>query len=104
MNCCFRAWKKARVPIIYTTGYVFKSEAESGAWLYRFPEEQRHRVAAMDSPDLHEIVEDIAPGENDLVILKEKPSAFFGTQLQSILNHHKTLRAACARRRSTRSH
>jgi nicotinamidase-related amidase len=78
------------LPIIYTTGYVFKSEAESGAWMYRFPPEQRHRVAAMDSPGLHEIVEDIAPGEKDLVILKEKPSAFFGTQLQSILNHHKT--------------
>ncbi len=78
------------LPIIYTTGYVFRSEAESGAWMYRFPQEQRHRVSAMDSPDLHEIVADIAPREEDLVILKEKPSAFFGTQLQSILNHHGT--------------
>jgi len=78
------------LPIIYTTGYVFRSAAESGAWMYRFPPEQRHRVAAMDSAELHEIVSDIAPRENDLVILKEKPSAFFGTQLQSILNHHRT--------------
>lgn len=78
------------LPIIYTTGYVFRSEAESGAWMYRFPQEQRHRVAAMDSTDLHEIVADIAPREEDLVILKEKPSAFFGTQLQSVLNHHRT--------------
>ena len=79
-----------KLPIIYTTGYVFKSDAESGAWLYRFPPELRHRVSAMDSPDLHEIVADIAPQENDLVILKEKPSAFFGTQLQSVLNHYRT--------------
>lgn len=78
------------LPVIYTTGYVFRSEAESGAWMYRFPPEQRGRVAAMDSAELHEIVTDIAPRENDLVILKEKPSAFFGTQLQSILNHHRT--------------
>jgi nicotinamidase-related amidase len=78
------------LPIIYTTGYVFRSEAESGAWMYRFPQELRHRVSAMDSPELHEIVADIAPREEDLVILKEKPSAFFGTQLQSILNHHRT--------------
>jgi len=77
-------------PIIYTTGYVFRSEAESGAWMYRFPPEQRNRVAAMDTPELHEIVAEIAPREKDLVILKEKPSAFFGTQLQSVLNHHGT--------------
>jgi nicotinamidase-related amidase len=77
------------LPIIYTTGYVFRSEAESGAWMYRFPQDQRHRVSAMDSPELHEIVEDIAPREENLVILKEKPSAFFGTQLQSVLNHHR---------------
>ena len=78
------------LPIIYTTGYVFRSEAESGAWMYRFPPEQRNRVAAMDTPKLHEIASEIAPRENDLVILKEKPSAFFGTQLQSVLNHHRT--------------
>ena len=78
------------LPIIYTTGYVFKSEAESGAWMYRFPPEQRHRVAAMDTPELHEIAAEIAPRDKDIVILKEKPSAFFGTQLQSILNHHRT--------------
>jgi maleamate amidohydrolase len=77
-------------PVIYTTGYVFHSEAESGAWMYRFPLEQRNRVAAMDKAELHEIVAEIAPREQDLVILKEKPSAFFGTQLQSILNHHRT--------------
>ena len=79
-----------KLPIIYTTGYVFKSEAESGAWLYRFPEEHRQKFSAMDRPALHEIVPDIAPRTEDIVILKEKPSAFFGTQLQSILNHHKT--------------
>jgi len=78
------------LPIIYTTGYVFRSEAESGAWMYRFPPEQRNRVAAMDTPELHEIVSEIAPREKDLVLLKEKPSAFFGTQLQSVLNHHRT--------------
>jgi maleamate amidohydrolase len=78
------------LPIIYTTGYVFRSAAESGAWMYRFPPEQRHRVASMDRAELHEIVSDLAPRENDLVILKEKPSAFFGTQLQSVLNHHRT--------------
>ena len=84
------AVRELELPTIYTTGYVFRSEAETGAWMYRFPPEQRDRVAAMDRAELHEIVPDIAPRSRDLVILKEKPSAFFGTQLQSILNHHRT--------------
>jgi len=82
--------RELQLPVIYTTDYVFKTEAESGAWMYRFPPEQRHRIAQMDDPKLHEIVPVLKPHEDDLVLLKEKPSAFFGTQLQSILNHHRT--------------
>lgn len=82
--------RELQLPVIYTTGYVFSTEAESGAWMYRFPPEQRHRIAAMDNPQLHEIVPVLKPRNDDLVLLKEKPSAFFGTQLQSILNHHRT--------------
>lgn len=82
--------RELKLPVIYTTDYVFKTEAESGAWMYRFPQEQRQRIAEMDDPKLHEIVPVLEPHKNDLVVLKEKPSAFFGTQLQSILNHHRT--------------
>ena len=82
--------RKLSIPVIYTTDYVFKTEAESGAWMYRFPSEQRKRITQMDKPELHEIVDVLKPHKDDLVLLKEKPSAFFGTQLQSILNHHRT--------------
>ena len=82
--------RELKIPVIYTTDYVFRTEAESGAWMYRFPPEQRERIVQRDDPKLHEIVPVLKPRKDDLVLLKEKPSAFFGTQLQSILNHHRT--------------
>ena len=75
------------VPVIYTTGYVFKADSERGAWAYRFTEEQKEMISSFDNPDLHEIVDEIAPQEGEVVIRKAKPSGFFGTQLVSILNH-----------------
>ena len=39
---------------------------------------------------IEQIVPTLEPHKDDLVLLKEEPSAFFGTQLQSILNHHRT--------------
>jgi nicotinamidase-related amidase len=75
------------IPVIYTTGYVFKTDSERGAWIYRFTEEQREMVSSFDNESLHEIVDEIAPKSNEVVIRKAKPSGFFGTQLLSILNH-----------------
>jgi nicotinamidase-related amidase len=43
---------------------------------------------SFDDESLHEIVEEIAPQQEDVVICKAKPSGFFGTQLLSVLNHH----------------
>jgi len=75
-------------PVIYTTGYRFGTESEHGAWMYRFGDEHRKNLAHFDRDELHEIDAGIAPQEGDVVLLKAKPSAFFGTQLTSILVHH----------------
>jgi len=82
------AVRPLKLPVIYTTGYVFKSDAERGAWIYRFTEEMREMVSSFYNESLHEIVDEIAPRDGDIVVLKAKPSGFFGTQLLSILNHH----------------
>ncbi len=80
--------RRLKIPVVYTTGYVFKAESERGAWAYRFTEEQKEMFSSFDNQSLHEIVQNIAPHEDDVVIRKAKPSGFFGTQLLSILNHH----------------
>jgi nicotinamidase-related amidase len=82
--------RSLKIPVIYTTGYVFKTDSERGAWIYRFTEELREMVSSFDNESLHEIVEEIAPQDDEVVILKAKPSGFFGTQLLSVLNHHHT--------------
>ena len=73
--------RSLKIPVIYTTGYVFKAESERGAWVYRFTKEQREMVSSFDNESLHEIVEEIAPQQNEVVLRKAKPSGFFGTQL-----------------------
>jgi nicotinamidase-related amidase len=76
------------VPVIFTTGYVLKTDAERGAWVYKFTEEQKEMFSSFDNESLHEIVSEIAPQEGEIVLRKAKPSGFFGTQLLSILIHH----------------
>ena len=81
--------RSLNLPVIYTTGYVFKTDAERGAWVYKFNDEQRQMFSSFDNESLHEIVSEIAPREDEIVLKKAKPSGFFGTQLLSILVHHR---------------
>lgn len=73
-------------PTIYTRGEPLRTDAEAGAWL-------RGRnidfLSSVDDESDHEIVDDVIPRPDDLVISKAKPSAFFGTQLISILTYMK---------------
>lgn len=71
------------IPVFYTTidGYPNASTYKVGV-----------KAALFDKPVMHkgergaQIVEEIKPTENDVVISKMKPSAFFGTSLVSYLN------------------
>jgi nicotinamidase-related amidase len=76
--------RAAGIPTIYTRGEPFRHEAEAGAWL-------RGRgmgvIEKANRPQDHEIVEELTPGEDDVVIVKAKPSGFYGTQLASVLNY-----------------
>jgi maleamate amidohydrolase len=69
------AARLAGVPVIYTTGH--DDPGGRGRWHDKVdPEKARRRPE-----DPHAIVEPIAPGPDDLVIRKSKPSAFFNTML-----------------------
>jgi len=74
------------VPVIYTTGERRPDGSNLGNWglknkrfLEDFDREERGNA----------IVPDIAPLAHELVIKKQKPSAFFGTPLLSYLIEHK---------------
>jgi nicotinamidase-related amidase len=78
------AAREKSVPIFYSTAPSHRSALTSGRW---------HGKNSRGSEDFHShaqdgnaIVREIAPHEGDIVILKDKPSAFFGTPLMSYLH------------------
>jgi maleamate amidohydrolase len=72
------------VPIFYSTAPSQRTALAAGRWHGKTSrgEEDFHSRAQ----DGNEIVREIAPHEGDMVILKDKPSVFFGTPLMSYLN------------------
>ncbi len=73
------------VPIVYSRYDAFQLDAEWGRWL------EKGTGAEADSPmrsaEAHEIVDLLEPQRGDVVVTKAKPSAFFGTQLASVLTY-----------------
>ena len=93
------------LPVIYTTGV--RARRQLGLRLLELEERplRRGSCAPTTNVDGNEIVAEIAPGPQDIVIYKQKPSGFFGTNVTSYLtllgcdsvdrhrHHHVRLRA-----------
>jgi maleamate amidohydrolase len=77
----FRAKK---MPVIYTTGQSRTDAWDKGSW--RFKNSRiGETVTRPNQMDGNQIVTDIAPQAQDIVVYKQKPSGFFGTNLASYL-------------------
>ncbi|TMA09920.1 MAG: isochorismatase family protein [Deltaproteobacteria bacterium] len=78
------AARKKHLPTFYTTGHEGGSSVAFGRW------HGKNRRGAEDMGETwakgNEIVAEIAPRDGDVVIRKQKPSAFFGTPLIAMLN------------------
>jgi maleamate amidohydrolase len=78
------------LPVIYTTGEGRPDKWDRGSWGWkssRADETGGAAPAGSNAPpvDGNEIVAMIAPGPQDIVIRKQKPSGFFGSNLASFL-------------------
>jgi maleamate amidohydrolase len=75
------------IPVCFTKMVPFRNRTEAGRWYDSCPGIFGHAddAAAHESA---EIPPDIAPRPDEPVIVKGKPSAFFGTQLHSMLTFH----------------
>ena len=74
------------IPVIYTTGVRRDDNWDSGSWTWkngRSDEDMASKPAT--NVDGNEIVAEIAPGPKDIVIKKQKPSGFFGSNLAAYL-------------------
>lgn len=72
--------RRQGVPVVYTRGAPRRADGfDRGRWA------DKNSRQASDTPATDDFVEAIAPIENDILVEKRKPSAFFGTTLASHL-------------------
>jgi nicotinamidase-related amidase len=74
------------LPVLYTTGVRREDDWDAGSWAWK-NSRSAERVLPANAPraDGNTIVPDIGPLPDDLVVYKQKPSAFYGTPLLSWL-------------------
>ena len=73
------------LPVIFTTGVRRPDNWDSGSWAWKNSRNAEDVAASPSNIDGNEIVAEIAPEGQDIVIHKRKPSAFAGTDLTSFL-------------------
>lgn len=78
------AARAKELPVIYTTGIRRDDNWDTGSWAWK-NDRTAERTQPKSNLDGNEIMPEIAPGPRDIVIKKQKPSGFFGTNLASYL-------------------
>ncbi len=78
--------RQKNIPVIYTTGFGAETNYESKRRPWKNHRHEEDETNAFSQR--MEIVKEIAPQPSDIVIHKPKPSGFFGTPLQSVLNDY----------------
>jgi len=77
------------IPVIYTTGTVREDGWDAGGWAWKNSRTDEDVTAPKTTGfnrDGNDIMDEIAPSPQDIVIYKHKPSAFYGTPLSGFLN------------------
>jgi len=73
------------LPILYSTGVRREDDWDAGSWAWKNSRSAERVIPTGVQADGNTIVPEIAPGPDDLVVYKQKPSAFHGTNLMSWL-------------------
>jgi nicotinamidase-related amidase len=73
------------LPVIYTTGEGRPDKWDRGSWAWKSTRSDEAGGGLGSNLDGNEIVAMIAPGPRDIVIKKQKPSGFFGSNLAAYL-------------------
>ena len=73
------------IPVIYTTGVRRDDNWDSGSWLWKNSRGKTEQPGRVSNLDPNEIVTPITPAPQDIVVYKQKPSGFFGSNMTSYL-------------------
>lgn len=80
-------FRARRLPVIYSTGIARTDNWDACSWSWKNNRTHEAVEASKLNRGTNEIVDEIAPKPADIVITKQKPSAFFGSQLASYLTY-----------------
>jgi len=78
-------FRTRRLPIIYSTGFARDDNWDAGSWAWKNSRTGEAKAPSSNLRGTNEIVDDLKPQPQDIVVYKQKPSAFFGTNLASYL-------------------
>src|SRR5712691_10785067 len=81
------------VPVIYTTAVRRADNWDSGSWSWKNSRTGERPLVMRTERDGNEIVDEIAPEPQDIIVLKQKPSCFVGTNLLRYLRFLGCVRA-----------
>jgi nicotinamidase-related amidase len=79
------AARAKRLPVIYSTGTRRPDNWDAGGWAWKNVRNGEAPTTRDTNRDGNDIVDEIAPAPQDIVIEKLKPSVFFGTPLLGFL-------------------
>jgi len=78
-------FRAKRMPVIYTTGVARADNWDAGSWSWKNSRTEEAAHPRASNVDGNTIVAELAPQPQDLVVYKQKPSGFFGSNLMSYL-------------------
>lgn len=79
-------FRAKRMPVIYTTGVLRSDNWDAGGWAWKNVRSAESAPRPKMTLDPNAIVPELAPQPQDIVVYKQKPSGFFGSNLLSYLN------------------
>jgi maleamate amidohydrolase len=75
------AARQKNIPVVYTRVVYHRSGADGGLFVQKVPALRR----MVEGEPLADIVPELPPGPNDVILIKQYASAFFGTSLAAML-------------------
>jgi len=78
-------FRRKRMPVIYTTGVSRDDGWDAGSWAWKNNRQDEASRPAQSKDIQNEIVAEIAPQPQDIVVYKQKPSGFFSSNLMSYI-------------------
>jgi maleamate amidohydrolase len=78
-------FRSKRLPVIYSTGFLRQDNWDAGGWAWKNNLTAESAPVESTNRDPDEIVSELAPQPQDIVVYKQKPSVFFGSNLISYL-------------------